>query len=295
MSLCLALVFALAHPNWRPLPIPWTDCPIKRVHGVGGYRNSWLVGGHQGLYITHDGRKWELVSKEAVRQVIPAGEIQWVVFGNGSVDKVDLKQNRLYFDVFQGALRRPWICSGASNGTKMLFGGQGGWSVKTAQSQSSVFPKELGIQPICAISPFGGAIALGTQDGLYLAKGPELKRFSFAQGLEDTWITGLATSRNDLYVGTASGGFYKLTSRRKIQAIPSPSKRIRHVSSVNGLPIIGTLEGTYLRIPAQGKNEDGWHQLASGECTFIQEVAGSVWIGTAEGKQYSLQRYSPSR
>jgi len=245
--------------------------PFARVHGLSKVGSDWLVGGLRGLSLGHAGA-WEQSSGQSVRQITEAFGGDWVLYGSGSVDKIDPKSKQLYYDVFHEAVKRPWVASMAASNGVLLCGTQGGWIERTPKGITERYPKELGAKPVEAIARGAGATWLGTQDGLFRVSGSQVKRFGLASGLADLWITGLLPSGKDMIAGLADGGLARV-SGNLATPIPSPSKKVRFLLRWNGYLVVGALDGTWIR------RGDEWFRLTDGECTFLGSVDGKLAVG----------------
>ncbi|MEZ5163497.1 MAG: hypothetical protein R2688_07045 [Fimbriimonadaceae bacterium] len=249
--------------------------PCARVHGIAKEGSRWLVGGLDGLWIGEPGKKWEQINHSAVRQVASQGEDHWVLYGNGSVDKLNIKRDRLYFDVLHETAKRPWAAALAMDGQTALFGGCGGWIEKGTDSFQETYPEQIGETPITALARFGESMALGTQSGLWLVSGEKVQKLSFAQGLPDNWITGLVADGQTLWIGTASGGLCQWNGRA-LETVKSPSQRIRLMTNWNGRLVLGTLDGCFLR------GSSGFEQLTLEETTVLTVIEKRLYVGTPE-------------
>jgi hypothetical protein len=81
--------------------------PFERVHAVAKTPGDYYVAGIKGLVKGQPG-KWKQVDERPIRQMVHNGESIWVLFGDGSVDKIEYKRGRLVFEVLTGRFKRPW-------------------------------------------------------------------------------------------------------------------------------------------------------------------------------------------
>lgn len=256
-----------------------TELPFERITGLSVSGDKWVVGSMRGLYIGSPSSSWKEVTGAAVRQVVSDSRATWVLYGSGSVDKLDVKNDRMYYDVFTDAVKRPWASSVGRSQAKLMFGGFGGWFERDGQKAVAEFyPPILEGKSVTALAASGRQTYVGTQDGLVLA-GRNPKRLGFGDGLADVWITSLVALDGTLKIGTYSGGLYSL-SDSKLSRIETPSDKVRSMMSWNGKLVLGTLEGCWIR---SGK---GWQQLTTGETTFVESVGSSLVVGTVDGVSF---------
>lgn len=255
------------------------ELPFERVTGLSVSGGKWVVGSMRGLYIGSPSTEWKEVTGAAVRQVVTDSQSTWVVYGSGSVDKLDVKNDRMYYDVFTDAVKRPWASSMYRGSTRLLFGGLGGWFERDGQKPVREFyPTILKGKSVTTIAANGNQTFVGTQDGL-IVSGRKEKRIGFGDGLADNWITSLVPMDGSVKVGTYSGGLYSYANS-KLSPIETPSQKIRSMLSWNGRLVLGTLEGCWIR------SGQGWHQLTSGETTFVDSVGSSLVVGTVEAVSF---------
>ena len=269
----IALLLGSGNPVVETHRILSADMPFERVTGVSRSGAKWLVGGLRGLVLGKPGGPWQSASGQSVKQMLAAGEGTWVVYGNGAVDKVDLKTCQLYYDVLQAGAKRPWVASAYLSGKDVLLGGQGGWIVKSPSGLTETYPPELNGRPVTAIARTKGTLWVGTQDALFRQVGSKLTRFGFASGMPDVWVTAILPSEETVVVGLASGGLVRIVGD-KAQAVPCPSLRVRLLYRWKGNLVLGALDGAWLRSGAE------WQRLSDREATFVEEVDGELAIGS---------------
>lgn len=247
--------------------------PMQRAHGLVLNGSEWVVGGLQGLFRGKAGA-WEKLDDRAVRKMVTSGSEAWVLFGDGSIDKLDLATNRLYYDVLAGAVKRPWTSSISPGSGGLIFGGYGGWIKKDAKGVSERYLAELKDEIVTDVAEWKGAIWLGThRRGMFRISGKKIERFGFARGLLDPWVTGLMVHRGSLYVGTATAGVYRLVDR-KLAKVEVPVETPRFMSVFGNRLVIGGTLGTW----AEG--ESGWQKLFDEECAFLHVIGGRLYAGT---------------
>lgn len=259
--------------------IPASDFPYSRVTGVARSRSTWLVGGLQGLSIGKPGGPWQSAGEQAVKAILPSGESAWVLYGHGGLDKVDVKSDRLYYDVLRGPAKRAWVSSMCAQPGSLLFGGYGAWMERTRKDLRQFFPPELKGQPVTAISRAGATLWLGTQNGLFAFAGGKYTRLGLAAGLPDPWVTALAPSQDSVVVGTASGGLVRVVGG-KVEVLEGPSKRVRSLGTFHRRLVLGSLDGAWIR------DGEAWERLSDEETTFLGEMGGELVVGTPSGLRF---------
>lgn len=272
MATFTLLAVALATSQVRFLQEP--DLPCKRPHGIAFAGGKTVSGGLRGLWIRSSDQKWTQINSRAVKQIEENSDGVWVLYGDGSVDKIDPATGRLYFDVFQGSALRPWFACMDSQAKR--FGGAGGWLSKTKLSQLETYPKELDSTPVTCLLASGRGTWLGSQSGLFLASDDKFQRFGMAAGLIDPWITAVAEHNGGLFVGTASAGVFRFNGK-SFSPISTPFKRIRQLLSTPKGLAVGSLDGGIL---LQAKGELA---LAQEEVTFLKLSRGELFVGTVNG------------
>lgn len=250
------------------------ELPFERINGISVTEDKWVVGSMRGLYVGTPGGEWEKISDQSIRQVVSSRGETWALYGNGSVDKMDVKSNRLYYDVLQGAVKRPWVGSISAIDNKILLGGSGGWFEKLGEkSLTESYPDQLTGKHVTSLSKAKADTLIGTQDGLFVSNGKQIKRFGFGDGLSDVWITSMIPKNNFVAVGSYNGGLYFYQDRYLIP-VETPSKKIRNLLVWKSQLVVGTLEGTWI------ENGKKWTSLAKGENTFLSTINGSLVVGT---------------
>ena len=259
--------------------IPISDFPCERVTGVAREGDKWLVGGIRGLFIGKPGGKWTQATDQSVREMKTTNGGTWVLYGNGSLDKVDIAKDRLYDDLMHGFTKRPWVASFNFVGENLLLGGQGGWLERGKDGVQNHFSTTLTAKPVTAITRVGSTVWLGTQDGLYRQDGESLTRLGFGSGLPDLWVTAIEPSQKSLVVGLASGGLARVTEG-KAQSIDSPTKRVRSMLRWHGALVLGGLDGAWLR------KGESWVRLTDSEATFLGQMGSELTVGAADGVHF---------
>lgn len=256
------------------LDVPTERFPCERVAGLSIMDHKWLVGGIRGLYLGSPDGTWKEVSKQSVRQVVASGKDSWVLYGNGSVDKANAGEDRLYYDVFHGAVKRPWVASISPTGAGLTFGGHGGWFDRIgAKPVKETYPEFLGKREVTSQLIVGGTRYVGTQDGLFVFGAKGGKRLGFGDGLADTWITDIVRHGSQVLVGTYTGGAYEI-DRGKAKAIEVPNRNIRHLLNWNGMLVVGALHGTWIQ------HDGTWTLLSKMENTFLADINHQLVVGT---------------
>ena len=250
------------------------ELPIERISGLSVVGSTWVVGGIRGLFIGSPGMTWKKVTDQSIRQVVTAKNEAWVLYGNGSVDKLDVAKDQLYYDVFHGAVKRPWVGSISKIGDSVCFGGSGGWFEKAGgKSLAENYPAALASKNVTCNATLGSEKLAGTQDGLFVISGGQTKRLGFGDGLSDVWITSLVQKGSSVIVGTYVGGTYSYANH-KLTPLESPSKKIRNMIVWRNQLVLGTLEGSWIQ------NGKSWTPLTKGETTFLTMINNSLFVGT---------------
>jgi hypothetical protein len=256
----------------------WTapgDLPFARIHGIAKVGPHLFVGGLAGLARRGD-KLWELIDDRPVREVTTSGDSIWVLFGDGSVDKVEPLTNRLTYDVMKSASKRPWVASLAASSTGLLFGGLGGWSSRSGEFKER-YPKELEGQVITSVFETSDGLWLGTQrGGLFQVVGTRIKRFGFSAGIPDSWVTALVEHRGRLVVGVADGGIVAI-SKGKVSPLTTTIDRVRKLAVFNGNLVVGGMDGASVQVGTE------WQKLSGEETTSITVMDGMLGLGSPKG------------
>ncbi len=254
--------------------IPSETFPCERVSGLAVAGNKWLAGGIRGLSLGSPDGTWKNVSKQSVRQVLTSGGDAWVLYGNGSVDKLNIGADRLYYDVFQGAVKRPWAASISPLRSGLTFGGHGGWFDRVGTKPvKEIYPDILGKREVTAQCVVGSNRYVGTQDGLFLFSPKGNQRLGFGSGLADTWITDIVQYGSKVLVGTYTGGVY-LVENGKAIPFEVPNRAIRHLLIWRGKLVVGSLHGAWIQ------HGESWTLLSKMEITFLSEIDHQLVVGT---------------
>jgi len=279
----MVLAFLILVPTHAD-PVPhevWTlengRLPIGRVHGYAHVGEQTVVGGMEGLYIGHPG-DWKVVSEEPVREVRQQGDVVWVLYGSGAVDKMEPRLDRLYPDVLHEAARRPWTASLGFSGPTVFLGGHGGW-VEKGKSLSEKTVPELEEDVVTAIDGDEKTRWVGTQkNGLYRFSGSGKTVWNPANGLIDTWVTSLLHTREGLFVGTGTDGLYLLRNA-KIFRTDCPARRHVLTRLWDAQVVVGDNDGAWIQ---QGSE---WKPIPIGrnETTFLTTDGSDLVVGTARG------------
>lgn len=262
--------------GWNQARLP-TKLPVQRLHGLTVVGDTWLVGGPDGLWDGTPG-KWRKLDPRPVRQIAAIQGMTWVLFGDGSIDKLDIAKDRRYDDVLHGAVKRPWAASLAV-GDVILFGGQGGWTEKTATSMTENRPPELEGQVATAVLSHRGTVYVGTQrTGLWTANGASMKNVSLLEGLADTWVTSLAAVDGRVFVGTSHGGLARVEGSRAVP-VPTPSVSINHLVVWRSMLVFGGNHGAWMSVSGR------WLPLGppETETTGFAFVGGGLFVLTPYG------------
>lgn len=265
----------------RPLQLEseWAapnQLPFERVHSVVKVAGDLYIGGLKGLVRGSPG-KWQQIDDRSVRRVAALGDSVWVLFGDGSIDKIEPKQDRLVFDVLKGRVKRPWASSINTDESQVQIGLLGGWVQVDAKTEERYLP-ELDKQTIFTMhkTPTGN-LWVGTQRKGLFSIGPKgVKRYGFAAGLSDSWVTGVTSISDKLYAGLADGGLVVKTGEKFVE-LDSPCRKVRFLTSFRGRLVVGGMEGCWVQ------SEGGWQELAQGETTCISLVDGKLIVGSPTG------------
>lgn len=251
--------------------------PFSRVSALVRVGRDWFVGGMQGIYRGNPGA-WKELDGRSVRTMASDAKAIWVLFGDGSVDKLDVSANRLYYDVFAGVARRPWVSCLRRGEGAILFGGRGGWIERSPSSLQESYPGALEGQVVTAILADRGAIWAGTQrKGLFRIQGDKVQRFGFAAGLPDSWVRALWPLHGEgIVVGLANGGLVTVKSG-SVATLPCPASRILELSMFRGRLVVGAHEGTWIQ------NGSDWQRLGTEETTALIPLQDRLGVASPDG------------
>jgi len=275
-------LWAYYRSRWQRQIMPG-ELPVARVQGLAQADGKWLVGGLSGLYMGAPGN-WESVSADPVRQIVSYGGAVWALYGSGALEKLEPGKDRRFPDLLHGAVKRPWTSVLSVSEEKLLAGGQGGWVEKTAEGWEEHYPWMLKDQVVTAIAADGPNRWVGTQTGgLYRFEKLHVLHWTPAQGLSDPWVTSLAKTPFGMAVGTSGSGVFVVGKNDKVRAVKAPSKRIRHLTVVNGHLAVGTLEGAWVSsgskwelLPTNG--EETTDLLSTGPSLTVLSSAGVYFV-----------------
>ena len=260
---------------WRVVDLGG-ELPFARIHGIAKIGNEFIIGGPDGLAIGTP-RKWNFVSREAVRQIAKVGSDAWILYGSGALDKL-ASDGKLHSDVLYGAAKRPWTSAVGVSADGLLLGGQGGWSIKGGAFVET-YPPEMAGEVVTAIANHHGILYAGTQGkGLAAISKGKITWINPGNGLADTWITALVSFRDKFYAATATAGLYEIAVT-KTRKIPTPSNKLRHLAVFNGSLVIGAIDGAWKQVGA------GWTKMNTKalETTCLSVIDKKLWIGTPSG------------
>lgn len=140
-----------------------------------------------------------------------------------------------------------------------------------------------------------GTLFLGTATGLYWGKDAKWSRAALATGeLEDDWVTALAVSGSDVWVGTYSKG---VTRMRFGAARPTVARLGGGYVNPDGLTVAGgrVLAATMDGLLSRSATDDaaGWELtrgVATGrDVTAARAVNGSLWVASRRGIAVSTE------
>lgn len=252
-----------------------TQLPFERVHAVAQTPSQMVVGGIKGVGLGGPG-KWRIAEDRPVREMVAQGSDVWVLYGDGSVDKLQPKEDRLYYDVLKEASKRPWASTLFADKESIYFGTMGGWIVKS-KTFAEFHPKELNGQVITAICRINNDLWLGTQRaGVFRVRENKIDRFGFAAGLPDSWVTAITNLDGTPTVGCADGGV-SVFKNEKFTPLPTPATKIRKLHTFRGSLVIGALDGAWIQ------NPNGWQKLTDQETTTISQIDKNLALGTPTG------------
>jgi hypothetical protein len=272
-ALCLVSQSLRLESEWKAP----AELPFPRVHAIVKTPGDYYVGGLRGLIRGKPGN-WKQIDERPVKQMVLANQGIWVLFGDGSLDKIEFKLERLVYDVLLQGVKRPWASCIAAEGKEVLIGGMGGW-FERGEVPLETYRKELDNQVITTIGRTGRTIWLGTQrKGLFAYRGGTLNRYGFAAGLSDSWITAAVDHREKLTVGVADGGLSRFEGG-KFAHVSSPCQKVRQLVVYQDRLVVGGMEGTW------AQNDSGWQQLSNEESTCLTVIDGRLFVGTPLGLQ----------
>lgn len=275
-------LWAYYRNRWQRQVLPG-ELPVARVQGLAQADGKWLVGGLTGLFMGTPGH-WESISTDPVRQIASYGGAVWALYGSGAVEKLEPGKDRRYPDLLHGAVKRPWTSVLSVSEDRFLAGGLGGWVEKTEDGWEEHYPWMLKDQVVTAIAADGSNQWVGTQTGgLYRFEKLHVLHWTPAQGLGDLWVTSLAKTPSGMAVGTSGAGVFVIGKNDKVRPIRTPSKRIRHLTSVNGHLVVGALEGAWVSsgskwevLPTNG--EETTDLLSTGPSLTVLTSAGVYFV-----------------
>lgn len=272
-------IYRYSAGNWLKEPLP-SSLPISRPNGIACVDGTFVIGGLGGLFVGRPGA-WVSVCSDSIRQIIQVGHEVWVVHGNGALDKLDTKEDRLYPDIMTGASKRPWTSCVGVCGELLLCGGLGGWSER-GKSDNESFPAELSKDVVTAIAGRDSTRWIATEQSGVVRFGPSgIHRWNPGNGLTDTWVTSLCRTQRGLVVGTMHAGLFLIVGD-KIAGIPSPSLRVTQVFDRNGILIVGGMDGAWI----QSGNTWKPLEIHNEETTSIAQIGKTIAVTTASGAYF---------
>lgn len=278
MILSLTLAVALSAPPPVKLDGRWVsprELPISRVHGYAELAGHAFVAGLDGLYRRRDGA-WEKIDERPVRDMVSQSDKLWVLYGDGSVDKLEPGLDRLYYDVMSGASRRPWVSSLGSFPGGVAFGGSGGWATKSVEVKET-YPKQLAGDVVTALWGGTDGLWVGTQKhGLFLFGRQGVERFGFAAGLPDSWVTAIKPFEGKPVVALADGGLVSINSG-KVSPIAQPENHVRKLGVYGGRIVVGGMTGCWI---GRGSN---WQKLTDEETSGLVTDGPKLGVCTPSG------------
>jgi hypothetical protein len=269
-------LFKRSDKGWTQIELP-SDLPFARLHGFArASAGRWVAGGIPGLRIGSPG-KWETVSQEPVRQIARLGRDVWVLYGSGAIDKLDVANERLFYDVLHESVKRPWASCLAAAGDRLLIGTEGGW-IEKGKDLVERYPPRLSRLIVTAISATGEERWIGTQtQGLFHYNKGSLSHPGSAAVLGDPWVTAvLPVGKDKILVGTASEGLFEVSPRSCVRR-ESPTMKPRFINLWHGRLVIGGLDGCWVQ------EGNGWKRLSSDETTGLSIVDEGLWVLTPLG------------
>lgn len=273
-------IYEFDQGRWTQDTLP-SDLPTLRPQGIAFGGSQSVIGGLSGLFVKQ-GSEWSRASKQPIRQILKSGADVWALYGNGSVDKLDLPHNQMVYDAINAGAKRPWTsCLATFEGT-VVFGGQGGWIERTKKGFSEHYFKEIDNDVVMAAAGHGTVRWIGTQKtGLIRYGIGPAKFWNPGNGLTDTWVTALLHTQEGLYVATAGGGLF-LVKGDLMTPIQSPTQRPRQLALYKGSLVVGGMDGAWIRGNAGWKpiatNGEETTALVAGERLVVCTVAGVYFL-----------------
>jgi len=151
------------------------------------------------------------------------------------------------------------------------------------------FKPDQGIYAL--LSDRGGALWIGTWDGLVKYHEGKQTLYTSAQGLSDNFITSLAEDRDgNLWIGTSGGGVCKLSSELIVSFTKTeglPNQNVRKVIEDRQGQIYASIENGGLVEIVEGKavplKESQVLPFSNFNERILQDQRGDWWIGTNVG------------
>lgn len=272
MILTLAICFLSSplreHSEWTAP----SQLPFERAHAIVRVDAETYIGGLRGLYKGGEGN-WSKLDERPVKQMVVHEESVWVLYGDGSLDKIEPRANRLIFDVLNGNAKRPWTSCLYRDSKGVVLGGLGGW-IERGDRSIETYRKELGNDVVTSICRTESDLWIGTQRrGVFSFNHAGVRRFGFAAGLPDSWVTAALYFKKQLLVGVADGGIVR-KSGDKFVTFDSPCRKVRFLAEYKRRLVVGGMEGCWVH---DGK---GWQQLSSEETTCLSFISGKLAVGS---------------
>lgn len=254
---------------------------MPRLQGLApAGRRGWIAGGLGGLFIGRPG-EWEKLNDKSVRRIVPGRNDElWIIYGDGTLDKMETEQDRWAHDVLYGMVKRPWASCLSVIGETTLIGGQGGWVEKTAKGQSEEHPEWLAGDVVTALTLWKGRLIVGGQKtGLHIRDGKTWRHLNAAHGLEDLWITDLCEWNGRLMIATSGGGLHEWDGR-KLTKKDGPDNRLTALTHWKGSLMAGSMAGAFV---SDGRD---WKLMGSdAEVTALVPDAKSLHVVLANRVQ----------
>jgi len=279
LAICLLSSPLREHSVWTAP----SQLPFQRVHAIARVDSETFIGGLRGLYKGGEGN-WTKLDERPVKQMVVDRESIWVLYGDGSLDKIEPRTNRLVFDVLNGNAKRPWTSCLYRDSKGVVLGGLGGW-IERGGRTAETYRKEFGDDVVTSLCRTESDLWIGTQrKGLFSFNDFGLRRFGFAAGLPDSWITATLYFKKHLLVGVADGGIVQKLGNKFI-SFESPSRKVRFLAEFHGRLVVGGMEGCWVQ---DGTN---WQQLSTEETTCLSLLADKLAVGSPT----SLRWWSESK